>query len=211
MSSLQSIKQSIWQLCNRNPVTVQVAADKCKVRLPITQVHEAEKLLKHLTKPRRKTARLPAEIAARYIAAHEAWFRSEYPAAHKDGHYILPVVPDTSKSNGLQTFIINYLGWTGNRATRINVQGRMIGDKYIPSATKKGSADVSSTIRGASVMWEIKVGRDKPSPAQLKEQARERKAGGEYFFTHSAEEFFEQLDSISVQSSIFDNASFTQR
>jgi hypothetical protein len=48
------------------------------------------------------------------------------------------------------------------------------------------------------VQWEVKVGRDKPSPAQIREQILERKAGGEYFFTHSAEEFFNQYDGLPL-------------
>ena len=211
LQSLQSLKLQIWTAAKRNIITVQLAADKALVRLPINTVENAEKVLRVLTKKPRTRYKIPAEQAARYVAAHEAWFKNEYAHAYKDGHYITPVVPDTSKSNGLTSFIVAYLGWTGNRATRINVQGRVVNGTHIPSATRKGSADVSSTVGGKSVMWEIKVGRDRPSPAQIKEQARERKAGGEYLFTHSAEEFFEQLDSISVQSSIFDNVSFTQR
>jgi hypothetical protein len=45
-------------------------------------------------------------------------------------------------------------------------------------------------------MWEVKVGKDKPSEYQLKEQQREIKAGGLYFFVHNPDEFFEQLDTI---------------
>jgi hypothetical protein len=38
-------------------------------------------------------------------------------------------------------------------------------------------------------MVEIKVGKDKPSPEQLKEQAKERAAGGMYEFVNSPDDF----------------------
>lgn len=111
--------------------------------------------------------------------------------------------------------VVKYLTWLGYRATRVNVQGRLIdgtektatGDligkkKFIKSTTRKGSADVSSTIKGRSVMWEIKIGKDKPSADQLKEQQREEKAGGLYFFIKTPEDFFYNLDTI-LQPELF--------
>jgi hypothetical protein len=74
--------------------------------------------------------------------------------------------------------------------------GRQINGKFIPSATRKGTADISATVKGKSVMIEIKVGKDKPRPEQLAEQQRERQAGGIYEFVHTPEEFFLLFDSI---------------
>lgn len=73
--------------------------------------------------------------------------------------------------------------------------------KWLPSSTRKGTADISATIKnangiGLSVMIEIKVGRDKPRPDQLSEQIRERKAGGIYEFIGTPDEFFELYDKI---------------
>lgn len=150
---------------------------------------------------------------ARYLKAHADNFAEQYPAAWRDGHYSGPVIPDVRKSNGLTTFIINYLTWKGHRATRINVSGRLIEQpekqasgiilgvkKYMHSRTRKGTADISSTVNingiGRSVMWEVKVGRDRPSPAQLEEQKREQRAGGFYFFVHDVQEFFYLYDSL---------------
>jgi hypothetical protein len=75
--------------------------------------------------------------------------------------------------------------------------GRQINGKFIPSATRKGTADISATIKGRSVMIEIKVGKDKPRPEQLAEQQRERQAGGIYEFVHTPEEFFIIFDQIT--------------
>lgn len=118
-------------------------------------------------------------------------------------------MPKVATANGLTQAIVNYINWTGNRATRINVQGRLVEGsmttetgttlskkKWIKSSTRKGTADISSTINGRSAMWEIKIGSDRPSEAQLKEQARERKSGGVYEFIKTIEQFFEVYDRL---------------
>jgi hypothetical protein len=148
-------------------------------------------------------------IKDRYLQAHENYFKEQYPNAYRNGHYTAPKMPIVAKANGLTTFIINYLTWNGFRATRINVSGRLIDGvektasgavlttkKWMRSTTRKGTADISATINGRSVMIEIKVGKDKPSEHQLLEQARERKAGGIYEFCSSPEEFFKIYDKV---------------
>lgn len=140
----------------------------------------------------------------RYQVAHEQWFKIKYPAAYKDGYYLEPKIPKVDTANGLTTFICNFLSWMNHRATRINVSGRLVDGvekqpsgakvgvkKWIPSSTRKGTADISATIKGRSVMIEIKVGRDKPRPDQLSEQIRERNAGGIYEFIGTPDEFFD--------------------
>lgn len=145
----------------------------------------------------------------RYEIAHEEWFKIKYPNAYKDGFYLEPKMPKINESNGLTTFICNYLSWRDHRATRINVSGRLVEGKekqasgvtlgvkkWIKSSTRKGTADISATIKGRSVMIEIKVGKDRPREDQLLEQARERKAGGVYEFIKTPEEFFELYDLV---------------
>ena len=145
----------------------------------------------------------------RYQAAHEEWFKIKYPHAYKDGFYLDPKLPKVNESNGLTTFICNYLSWKDHRATRINVSGRLVEGKekqasgvtlgvkkWIKSSTRKGTADISATIKGRSVMIEIKVGKDKPREDQLLEQARERKAGGVYEFIKTPDEFFALYDLV---------------
>ena len=138
----------------------------------------------------------------RYNAAHLRWQELTYPSAFKAGFTHDPSMPITTKANGLTKFITNYLNWSGHRATRINVSGRKVGDKWIRSTTRKGTADISSTIKingsGCSVMWEVKIGKDKPSEFQLMEKQKEEQAGGKYFFVKTVDEFFEQYDSLFV-------------
>ena len=132
----------------------------------------------------------------RYRLAHAEHCKRIYPVAFEasGGMTMKVMYPCVTKANGLTLAIENYLLWSGYRCTRINVHGRVINGKHIFSSTRKGSADLSSTIKGRSVMWEIKIGNDKPSPHQLKEQALERAAGGEYFFVKTIHEFFELYD-----------------
>jgi hypothetical protein len=132
----------------------------------------------------------------RYNTAHYNYTLERTPNVVKDGFYTGPPTPVVTKSNGLTTFIINFLNWSGYRATRINTMGRQINGKFIPSATRKGTADISATVKGKSVMIEIKVGKDKPRPDQLAEQHRERQAGGIYEFVHTPEEFFLLFDKL---------------
>lgn len=145
----------------------------------------------------------------RYAEAHKQFQTKEYPASVKDFGWISPIYPDVRKSNGLTRMILYYLKWSGWRATRVSSAGRLVtkseimpsgvslqGKGWIPSTTRKGSADISATIKGRSVMFEVKIGRDKPSEHQLREQELERKSGGIYEFVHDADEFFEIYDRL---------------
>lgn len=136
------------------------------------------------------------ESKQRYQQAHEKWFATEYPNAYRNGHYAAPKMPQVAKANGLTKFIENFVNWSGYRATRVSTTGRKIGDKWIKGTTRRGTSDLSCTIKGKTLMLEIKIGRDKPSEHQLKEQERERKAGGIYEFCCSAEEFFNIFDKV---------------
>jgi hypothetical protein len=153
----------------------------------------------------------------RFREAYEENHKREYPLAYKDHGLPVCKFPKVKTANGLTQFVVKFLNWKGHRATRINVQGRLTqGTERMPSGitlqvkkwqhstTRRGTADVSSTIKirtfgvdiGVSVQWEIKTGRDKPSEYQLKEQLKEQRAGGYYFFVHTPEEFFELYDSL---------------
>jgi hypothetical protein len=77
--------------------------------------------------------------------------------------------------------------------------GRQVGGKWIPGTTRKGTADISATINSRSVMIEIKIGSDKASQYQLKEQELERKAGGFFEFISTPEEFFIFYDYVINQ------------
>lgn len=218
-----TIKQRIWQTCSGNLQTIMMAAANIGISIPAKSDHDYERILAEIIRMRSNpiTVELPDlkpiaqpevqshDAKKRYNDAHYLYACEQYPSVVRDGHYTLPIFPKVHTSNGLTTYIINYLTWLGCRATRINAMGRLVDKaekqpsgvilttkKYLPSTTRKGAADISSTIKGKSVMWEVKTGKDKPSEAQLLEQRRERRAGGEYFFVHSVNEFLTLLDTI---------------
>jgi len=131
---------------------------------------------------------------SRYNEAHLKHTAERTPSVVKDGHYSPPIIPKVVTANGLTRFIENYINWMGWRATRINTTGRVVGGKYIYGTTRRGTADISATVKGRSIMFEVKIGKDSASVHQLKEQAKERAAGGEYFFVSTPEQFFDYLD-----------------
>jgi hypothetical protein len=132
----------------------------------------------------------------RYNAAHHEYYKLKYPNVVADGLYCSPTLPKYKTANGLTKFITNYILWAGWRATRVNTMGRQVGGKWIPGTTRKGTADISATINSRSVMMEIKIGKDKASEYQLKEQELERKAGGIYEFISSPDDFFTLYDYV---------------
>ena len=110
-------------------------------------------------------SRLQPNWQVRYNEAHKQWFIKKYPSTFNDGHYSLPKTPIVSKSNGLTNFIVNAVNWLGGNATRVSSAGRLIDGvekqpsgtvlkvkKFIPSTTRKGTADITATIKGKSCL-----------------------------------------------------------
>ncbi len=147
----------------------------------------------------------------RYKDAHQSWFAEEYPHAWKDGHYCEPKYPDVRKTNGITTAIINFLTWSGSYGNRINTMGRLVDGnirtesgasirvkKWLPSATKKGTADIHGILNGKHISIEIKnaATKDRVRPNQDKERERVTRAGGIYITVTSIEDFFEQYQTL---------------
>lgn len=151
-------------------------------------------------KPRTQKPRQPKtdpKLIFRFQEAHAKYTQAKFPQAFA-ACYNAPKMPKIHTANGLTQAIVKFLLWSGHRATRISSAGRMIAGKYIPGATRKGAADISATIRGRSVQIEVKVGNDRPSEYQLREQELERKAGGVYIFIKTFEEFILWYDQYLV-------------
>lgn len=161
-------------------------------------MNEIAEFLKSQEQPRKKPVRRVIDKSwyPRYEASHRLNQDRLYPSVVRDHGYVKTTFPDTTKANGLTNAIINFIMWNGYRATRVSSSGRMVDGKYIPGSTRKGAADISSTIRGMSVMWEVKAGKDRPSPEQLREQQLEQAAGGKYFFVHTFNEFLLLYDKL---------------
>lgn len=111
-------------------------------------------------------------------------------------------LPKTRKSkspaNELTYQIILFIQSIGGFASRVNSQGN-----YNPtlklftfSGSTKGAADVSTCIGGRNIQIEVKIGRDRQSPAQVKFQASIEAAGGCYIIARTFEQFREDFEEI---------------
>lgn len=144
----------------------------------------------------------------RYNEAHKLYIQREFPNVWKDGHYFPPKMPDYTTHNGLRDFMKNYINFIGGYARTHNVvtrvsdvvtteeSGNKFTDKRYTKSSKRGIADVQATIQGRKIQLDAKVGSDRPSHDQIKEQALERKAGGIYEFIRTPEQFFDLIDSL---------------
>ena len=113
-----------------------------------------------------------------------------------------------SSTNGLTKALIHFLRLKHHQVERINSTGRYMDNSitttnvmnqrvkigsgcWIPGTSTNGSADISSTIWGLSVKWEIKNSKtlDKQSEAQRKYQVEVKKSGGKYFIVTSFAQF----------------------
>ena len=121
------------------------------------------------------------------------------------GGFDMKTKPYTDKtSNGLTKAITDYINFKGGLANRINTQGQpriekiqLVGGKsmdklsFTTSMTNKGTADLHAIVKGRHLSIEIKVGRDRVSDHQLKEQERVTRAGGLYFVARDMESFIQ--------------------
>jgi len=115
----------------------------------------------------------------------------------QSGGYGMQVKPykDTT-SNGLTTCIVDFINFIGGgEASRISSTGmpRVVNGKvrWTTGNTRKGMADVRGTYAGRSLSVEIKIGEDRQSEAQIKEQQRIEKAGGLYCIAKTFTGFLE--------------------
>lgn len=94
-------------------------------------------------------------------------------------------------ANGLTKAIIHWLTLNGCWATRVSSAGRYLPKqkKFIPSTTKKGTADIHAVIAGRHVSIEVKLGRDKMSDIQRKVQTEIEKSGGIFFIAKDFDSF----------------------
>ncbi len=112
------------------------------------------------------------------------------------GGYNMKIVPyKDNTSNGLTRCICDYISFIGGYSNRITttgtmrkINGRMVWTK---GNSNKGAADIRILYKGRSFDIEVKIGKDKMSDAQIKEQQRIQVAGGHYFVAKSFPEFLE--------------------
>ncbi|MDP1843392.1 MAG: hypothetical protein Q8K64_08230 [Sediminibacterium sp.] len=102
---------------------------------------------------------------------------------------------DDTSANGLTKCIIDWINFKGGSATRINCTGqvrRINGEmKWTPGTTRIGVSDVHACVKGRHCSIEVKIGKDRMSEAQYKEQGRIEAAGGLYYVAKDMESFVE--------------------
>jgi hypothetical protein len=130
--------------------------------------------------------------------------RLKYPSL--DEKYMAFTKWSDNSANALTKCVIAYITYKGDQAERISSQGqyregakiqvgtgeiayhKQLPGKWTPGQSTKGTADISSTIRGRSVKIEIKQ-KDKQSDVQKQYQAAIERAGGVYIIVRSFDEF----------------------
>ena len=133
--------------------------------------------------------------------------REQYPNIPE---HAMPSVKYSDKTaNGLTKCIIDFLNLSGYQAERINTMGRPIDNRkqvtdvlgrvktigsmtWGKSTARKGSADISATIKGKSVKIEVKIRKDKQSDDQKEYQAEVERAGGIYIIAKTFEDFYKK-------------------
>jgi len=116
-------------------------------------------------------------------------------------HPNLPIVRDKmndSTANGLTKCIVKYIELKGGFASRISVQGtfNVRTQRYIPSTSRKGLADIMAIYNGVPISVEVKVGKDVQSDAQKKIEKEVNQAGGRYFIARDFSSFVEWIDGL---------------
>ena len=112
-------------------------------------------------------------------------------------------------ANGLTDCICKYLNFKGFFAARINTMGNYNHKlkKWVYSGAKRGMADINAVVYGRSFSIEIKIGKDKPRPDQLKVKAEVEAAGGVYIFVTSFDDFLKQFNEVANNYSEVPNSS----
>lgn len=159
------------------------------------------------------------DYKTRYKSAYLAYTKATAPTFYEmsGGEKMRVTVPDVKKTNGLTTYVANFLKYHGHYANRINVSGRMVGKitktesgatfddrRMIKSSTKKGTADLMCSIRGRMVCLEIKNRhtRDRASDKQDEERDRVRATGAVYERITDVEQFLLWYDNYCRENSV---------
>ena len=107
-----------------------------------------------------------------------------------------------SKANILTARIVKHLTDKKHFATRLNSVGIVRSGQYTPSTQKKGLGDILAIVNSEAVFFEVKIGTDKPSEAQLQTSHEIRLAGGFYYFVKCFEDFMIFYESLLNNSKL---------
>ena len=101
-------------------------------------------------------------------------------------------------ANGLTKTIIAWLKLNGHFGARMNTTGTYSAKlgKYIHSGARKGMADIQAIINGKHVSIEVKTGKDRIRPDQMKVKSEVEAAGGVYIIASTFDNFLEQIINV---------------
>lgn len=126
------------------------------------------------------------ELQALYLSDNKAKYPN-FPEA-----YIPKRNYSDKTANDLTRTIIDFLKYKGHYAVRINTTGQWKPqlNKFVKGTTANGTADIHAIVKGRHVSIEVKIGKDRQSPDQIKTQRQIEKAGGVYLIAKDFESFY---------------------
>ena len=111
-----------------------------------------------------------------------------------------------ANANGLTKCVVAYITLSGGWASRINTTGQMRPTgktevsagrlKWVHGTTKRGTPDVLGVLNGKQLSIEIKIGKDRQSPAQIETEKSINASGGHYFCARDFESFFNWINQL---------------
>lgn len=161
-------------------------------------MNELEKIVEYFAKKEllnQKRKKKPAYIKPSSVKELERFNFERKRLKHPDNPYPVKTIFRDDSSNGLTRCIISWLELHGYFAGRTNVTGiynQKLG-KYIHPGSRKGMADVTAVVNGRHVSIEIKSGRDRMRPDQLKVKSEIEAAGGCYLIVSSFDDFLNKI------------------
>lgn len=212
---IDPIKKRIWEYAKNDLPTVKAAMEKAGKN------DNSEKYWKKvlaIVRPKKKPKEpVSPEHLKRYRDAKYAYESKEFPEWIKAGHFLEPVITDPNSTNGLTTWVCNFLNWSGHFANRTGNEGRVIEKNgkqiRIQSSSKKGMQDIDANLTHPDhkfgIPWkiEIKAGSDTHKKHQIKYGEKVGKTGAHYSVVRTVEDFFQQYDQLMIgekrQISIF--------
>jgi len=101
-------------------------------------------------------------------------------------------------ANALTKSIVAWLELHGCFAGRVNVTGIYDSKlkRYRHSGSRRGMADIAAVVGGKHVSIEVKTGKDRMRPEQLKVKQEIEQASGLFIVVSSFDDFLKQMESI---------------
>jgi hypothetical protein len=123
--------------------------------------------------------------------------RDKFPGT--PAHYLAPRLYRDDTANALTKCIVDYIRFCGGFSSRLNSTGSYRADlhRFVFSNQIKGMSDIQAIYNGKPLFIEVKIGRDKLSPQQIKFRDSIILSGGLYFIAGNFSEFKTWFDNLS--------------